>query len=175
MSKHFQNQAGFTLIEMLIVIIILGILAVIIIPQITVSTEEARVNTLKTNLSGLRSSIEVYYAQHGSKYPGDGVPDTKPTGITTTAHSFVAQLTRYTDKDGNISNSKDGTYKYGPYVKGGGDLPANPYDPDEDNDVTVDDTTTDITTRTHDGTTAWKFYAKTGVLIANDNSEHAAY
>ena len=41
-----NKQAGFTLIEMLIVVLLLGILAMLIIPQISVSTEDAMENTL---------------------------------------------------------------------------------------------------------------------------------
>jgi len=153
---------------MLIVIIILGILAMIIIPQISVTTDDANLNALRTNLNTMRGAIEIYYAQHANTYPGDGVPGTKPADVTTEAHAFVAQLTRYTDGSGNISNSKSDVYKYGPYVKGG-ELPDNPFV--TTNDVTVDTATTDITTKDSTGAgTAWKFYAKTGVLMAADGA-----
>ncbi len=66
MRLNSKSQSGFTLIEMLIVIVVLGILAMIIVPQITVSTEDAKTSTLQTNLTGIRSSIETYYAQHNS-------------------------------------------------------------------------------------------------------------
>ena len=58
-----DRKSGFTLIEMLIVIIILGILAMIIIPQLGVTTDDAKTNTLQANLSSIRSAVEVYYAQ----------------------------------------------------------------------------------------------------------------
>ena len=64
-----NNSPGFTLIEMLIIVIILGILAMIIIPQINVSSGEARLNTLKTNLNTVRNAIELYYHQHNNVYP----------------------------------------------------------------------------------------------------------
>ncbi len=175
MSKSYQDQAGFTLIEMLIVVIILGILAAIIIPQLSVSTEDAKINTLKTNLGGLRSSIEIYYAQHGN-YPGAIKNDgTGPSGSADEAQTaFFEQLTRYTNSSGGVSISKDGTYKYGPYIKGGG-LPKNPFN--ERSEVVCNIATGDITTRAWDGTgtAGWHFYTKTGVLVANDSSEHAAY
>ena len=181
MSKRFQDRPGFTLIEMLIVVIVLGILAMIIIPQITVSTEDAKVNTLKTNLSAMRNAIELYYHQHNEIYPGmkktTGSGDDVPTaGAAATA--FVDQLTKYTEESGKAAgDSTTLTNPLGPYIKGG-KLPENPFD--GDNDVKCDITTTDITTRTPDSTTSWLFYCKTGVFIANDGGStggtaHSAY
>jgi prepilin-type N-terminal cleavage/methylation domain-containing protein len=166
----FQDRAGFTLIEILVVVILLGILATIIVPQVSVSSEDAKLNSLKTNLSNMRSAVELYYYQHENSYPGDAVPTTKPDGVTTTADAFVAQLTRYTDKDGNISNSSGTSeFPYGPYIKA---LPTNTYN--QKADVTIDNSTTDITTKASGGVdTAWKFYTKTGVLMAADG-EHDA-
>ncbi|MBW1697201.1 MAG: type II secretion system protein [Deltaproteobacteria bacterium] len=165
-SNH--NQKGFTLIEILIVVVLLGILATIIIPQISISTDDAKLNTLHNNLTQIRAAIELYYYQHNNNYPGKAVPGTKPDDVTDVAEAFVAQLTRYTDVDGNISNSKDATYKYGPYIKGGS-LPENPYN--NLSDVTVDTTETDITKKDSTGAgTGYKFYAITGVFMAADGS-----
>ena len=163
-----KNQSGFTLIEILIVVILLGILATIIIPQISISTDDTKLNTLRTSLSQLRNSIEIYYHTHGNTYPGCGLPTTKPADIDTDAKAFIAQLTRYTDASGNISNSKDATFKYGPYVKGDA-LPENPYN--NKSDVTIDNAETDITVKASGGVnTGYKFYSKTGVLMAADGS-----
>ncbi|NQT68015.1 MAG: type II secretion system protein [Desulfobacteraceae bacterium] len=177
MITNFKNQSGFTLIEMLIVIVVLGILAMIIIPQITVSTEDAKVSTLQTNLSGMRSAVETYYAQHDSTYPGRKKTAILDVGVDTIAGdavaAFTTQLTQYTTAAGTVATSKDATFKYGPYIKGSA-LPKNPFT--ATNDVTLDITTTNITTRVADtGTKAWKFYAETGVLIANDTAAHALY
>ena len=49
LHMKLNKQAGFTLIEMLIVVLLLGILAMLIIPQISVSTDDARLNTLHSN------------------------------------------------------------------------------------------------------------------------------
>lgn len=174
LKAKINNQSGFTLIEMLIVIVVLGILAMIIIPQITVSTEDAKLSTLQTNLGGIRSAIETYYAQHDNKYPGeiksDGSADS--ANNTEAEAAFTAQLTKYSAKNGATSNSRDNTYKFGPYIKGAG-FPANPFD--EDNDVKCDISVTDITTRVATGDSAWKFYPQTGVFIANDTSENSTY
>ena len=99
--------------------------------------------------------------------PGLAVPATKPADVLTVADAFVAQMTRYTDASGNIANVKDATFKYGPYIKGTS-LPLNPFN--NLNTVLIDTATDNITTRAADGSTGWKFYAKTGVLIANDGA-----
>ncbi len=176
MITKFKNQTGFTLIEMLIVIVVLGILAMIIIPQITVSTEDAKISTLQTNLSGMRSSIETYYAQHDSMYPGakketDGTNTTSDVEATA---AFFAQLTLYSRASGVTANVKDATFKFGPYVKGGA-LPKNPFTGTDDATVNFDES--NITVRAADVGTdkGWKFYAITGVFIANDTAPHALY
>jgi general secretion pathway protein G len=167
-TKRICKQSGFTLIEMLIVVIVLGILAAIVIPQIAVSTEDAKLNTLRTNLNTTRSAVELYYFQHNSIYPAGVLPGTKPVDVTTLPETFVAQLARYTDVDGNISNTKDATYKYGPYVKNG-IVATNPYN--DMKDVVIDTTETDITVRNSAATdNGWKFYFNTGVLIAADGT-----
>ena len=167
-KPNLKDQSGFTLIEILIVVILLGILATIIIPQVSVSTDDAKLNTLVTNLSQLRNSIEVFYYQHGNTYPGDFANITKPLDVIDDATAFIAQLTRYTDEDGNIGNSKDTTYKYGPYVKGGA-LPTNPFN--SKSDVTMDSATVDITVKASGGVnTGYKFYSSTGVLMAADGT-----
>ena len=174
--RTVKNRDGFTLIEMLIVIIILGILAMVIIPQITVSTEDAKVSTLKTNLTGMRSAIEIYYAQHNMTYPGvkknDGTADAASVSECQTA--FVEQLTQYSDATGKVSPQKTVgavTYPFGPYIKGG-TLPSNPFkDNATDAVAVVCDLTIDniITPRSPSGTAGWKFLAKLGVIFANDN------
>ena len=168
--RRIRNYSGFTLIEMLIVVIVLGILAAIIIPQIAVSTDDAKLNTLQTNLGGVRNAVELYYFEHNSTYPG-AVPTTKPVDVVTTADAFVAQLARYTDAAGNISNSKTVVYKYGPYIKNG-KLPRNPYN--DKSDVVIDSTEADITVRDSSATdNGWMFYYLTGVYIAADGTAGA--
>jgi len=59
-----RHRRGFTLVEILIVVVILGILASIVIPQFSNATETARQNTLKDELRYLRTQFVVYGAQH---------------------------------------------------------------------------------------------------------------
>lgn len=176
------NRDGFTLIEMLIVIIILGILAMIIIPQITVSTEDAKVSTLKTNLAGMRSAIEVYYAQHNMTYPGVN----KTTGNTVAVPalsaagdvvaSFTAQMTQFSDATGNTSPTSSTSFPLGPYIKGGA-LPMNPFNSLDTlaSDFTVVDITASTgVSRAADGTTGYKYLPKLGAIFANDEVSAAA-
>ena len=169
-----KNQSGFTLIEMLIVVIILGILAMIIIPQISVSTEDAKLKALQTNLNTMRNAVELYYHQHNQTYPG-AVTTADPPVVTTAATAvaaFTDQLTRYTKASGATSVSKTGEFIYGPYIKMAS-LPKNPFT--ENNDLACDITETSVIVRTASGTEAWKFYVKTGVFIANDSADHDDY
>ncbi len=55
-----RNKAGFTLVELLLVVVILGIMAVIAIPRITTSATTARTNACATNIDTLNTQIEMY-------------------------------------------------------------------------------------------------------------------
>src|SRR5213080_4824612 len=77
------RKTGFTLVEILIVVIILGILAAIVIPQFTNASQDAREIALLSQLQTLRSQIELYKLQHFDKLPdlvtnGNGVASVNP-------------------------------------------------------------------------------------------------
>lgn len=173
--QSLKNQAGFTLIEMLVVVIILGILAMIIVPQISVSTDDARLNSLQTNLNSLRSAIEVYAAQHANRYPGTYSEADGTTAVADNAAAkaaLLAQLTQFTDVNGMVNGTKTVVFKYGPYLKTG-TLPLNPFN--ENGDVVVDFAQADITAaRAPAGAgEGWQYFAPIGVFFANDNAAHA--
>jgi type II secretion system protein G len=63
------SKRGFTLVEILIVVIILGILAAIVIPQFTNASQDARKSSLVSQLQTLRSQIELFKLQHGDALP----------------------------------------------------------------------------------------------------------
>jgi type II secretion system protein G len=63
-----RRRSGFTLIEILIVVVILGILAAVIIPQFTNAADDASISSARTQLQTMRSQVELYRAQHGA-YP----------------------------------------------------------------------------------------------------------
>jgi len=178
MLRRVNNRDGFTLIEMLIVIIILGILAMVIIPQISVSTDDAKVSTLKTNLGGIRSAIEMYYAQHNQTYPGVNAAG-GTYGDAGSVLAFTNQLILFTNAAGTVSPTYHATnFPFGPYIKGGS-LPQNPF---KDNVVTIDTVSpTSITDRTPFTTVSgWTYRPAIGILFANDGGSsggtaHATY
>ena len=165
--KRFQDRAGFTLIEVLIVVILLGILSSLFLPQFSASTEDTNLNTLKTNLTYLRKAIDLYHYQHNNTYPGrkkwDGQNDA--ASPIQAATSFIMQLTQYTDVTGDVDIKMDADHKFGPYLKSD-DMPLNPFN--NNKNTICDITATDITEKSSDGSSGWKFYTKTGVLMAND-------
>jgi len=63
-----SSPAGFTLIEIMVVVIILGILAATILPQFIGTTHDAKVGTAKANIAELESALERFYV-HIDRYP----------------------------------------------------------------------------------------------------------
>ncbi|MGE5611744.1 MAG: type II secretion system protein, partial [Bacillota bacterium] len=64
---------GFTLVEILIVVIILGILAAIVLPAFSNQTTEAENATFCSNLRQYAGAIRLYHEKYGT-YPPDGMP-----------------------------------------------------------------------------------------------------
>jgi len=110
MRRSITVRKGFTLVEILIVVIILGILAAIVIPQFTNASSDARQSSMTSQLQTLRSSIELYKLQHGDLYP------TGATGAATEAWDWT-KLTGKTNSDGSAGGN------LGPYLQ---QIPVNP-------------------------------------------------
>jgi len=64
-----RRYRAFTLVEILIVVVILGILAAIVVPNFTNATEEASKNATLDQLVKIRHAIAVYHLRHGNVYP----------------------------------------------------------------------------------------------------------
>lgn len=62
-------RKAFTLVEILIVVVILGILAAIVVPQFTNATQDAQAGNLKAQLSSLNRQIELYRARNNGTLP----------------------------------------------------------------------------------------------------------
>jgi prepilin-type N-terminal cleavage/methylation domain-containing protein len=67
-------QKGFTLVELLVVIVILGILAAVVVFAVGGSTDKAKTNSCKAEKNTVESAVEAYRASTGA-LPPNGVSD----------------------------------------------------------------------------------------------------
>src|SRR5688572_15997918 len=68
-TPRCRCHGGFTLVEILIVIIILGILATIVVPQFIGASQDARRSSLGSQIQTLRAQIDLYRLQHTDEDP----------------------------------------------------------------------------------------------------------
>ena len=68
-----RNRSAFTLVEILIVVIILGILAAIVIPQFTNASEDAKASSVSSIVQTVQGQLELFKVQHLEAYPGDKI------------------------------------------------------------------------------------------------------
>lgn len=139
-----KAKRGFTLVEILIVVVILGILAAIVIPQFTGASTQAKLSALVSDLQTMRSQIELYKLEHNEQLPG------ADAGTT-----FEEALTGETEVDGSVWASGP---SYGPYLQ---KLPTNPF---------VDLATFNVSAGampSGDNTFGWTFDSITGEVYPN--------
>ena len=181
MTTHYKTrarQAGFTLVELLIVAIILAILAAIVVPQFASSTADAQDSALRSNLAGIRSAIDLYTQQHGGAFPGSVASSggacaggSAGGGAADSDQALEEQLRFYSNAAGQTCSiadtDGDGTpeYPFGPYLKSA--IPANP--------VTQDATITVVTTGNLAMVGAgagggWRYDTTSGKFIADDTN-----
>ncbi len=149
-----KRRRGFTLIEVLIVVVIMAVLAATIIPQFSSSTRDAKDSSLKFNMHAMRSQIELYKLHHLGKYPDE---------IGDATNGFLPQLTNATDVNGNTGDPGP-SYPYGPYIDN--DLPPNPFD--GKNNVTEVDLGGDKPAAVADANGGWQYDPKTGAIWPNN-------
>ena len=63
-----ERHLGFTLVEVMVVVVILGILAVLIVPRVIGRTEEARAAAAKHDIATIMQSLKLYHLDNG-RYP----------------------------------------------------------------------------------------------------------
>lgn len=67
-GKLLRSEKGFTLIELIVVVIIIGVLAALVVPRFAGKTDEAKINGAMSDLKQMKTVIDMYYAENG-EYP----------------------------------------------------------------------------------------------------------
>lgn len=144
-----QVRKGFTLVEILIVVVILGILAAIVVPQFTNATQDAQAGNIKAQLDTLNNQIELYRARTNGypEFTGDtpwqgmidggyikAAPKNPYNGLSNVADSGAAtgwiwvNNTLYATNYNNDpeDNTDDADRKFGMITPGSTKLPTAP-------------------------------------------------
>ena len=142
-----SQRRGFTLIELMIVIIVIAILALIVIPKLAGASKKAKESTLVANLGMIRNALEQFNADCGT-YP----TNLNDLGVATTTATTIG-----------ASTVPANSYK-GPYLRPQGGLGANaavPLNPFVASRATADMEVTG-TTYARDDTKHWFYDSASG-------------
>jgi len=93
-SRALRTSRGFTLIEIMVVVVIIGLLAAVIVPNVVNKVDEARVTRAKADIASIESALTIFRLDN-SKYP-------------TTEQGLAALTTQPTDP--SIRNWRPGGY-----------------------------------------------------------------
>lgn len=125
MAKRTAASGGFSVIEGVIVLVILGTIAAVAIPRMTRAGQSAAENTLAGDMAVWRNALELYQRDHNGVYPKNSA-------------TLADQLMLYTDAAGEVSPNKDGSHIFGPYLRSVPPLPVS--DPDDGASVPIGST-----------------------------------
>ncbi len=115
-----RRTRGFTLVEILIVVVLLGVLAAIVIPSFANSATAAKAGSMATNLNMLRRFVLVYTSHHLEVAPGY----TDGPGSALDADAFADQALLASNLQGETAARGTAGYGYGPYLSR---IPTNPF------------------------------------------------
>lgn len=114
-----KRPQGFTIVELLIVIVVIGILATLVIVTFTGVQKKARDSQRQTDINAIESHVQTYYAEQDGKYPTlanlqDGA------WVTANLKGLDAEALK-DPKGGSIQAATDAThYGYAPVDSTGG-------------------------------------------------------
>jgi len=117
-TKIMRRFSG--LPEALVALAIVAAVGWMVQPTYTFARNLRHETAMWDELRYMRSQIMIYRAEHDGLYPG--FPDGDPTA-TPSAAIMIAQLSKYTDKYGNVSDQRTETHTFGPYIT---QMPVNP-------------------------------------------------
>ncbi len=96
MNKQRRNEKGFTMIELIIVVAIMGILAAILVPSFASMSRKSRLTSDIRTLQTIQKQIDLYYAERGT-YP-------TPAGTMTDGGEIGAQVGSLLVQEGYIDS-----------------------------------------------------------------------
>lgn len=107
-TKRMNNKKGFTLIELVVVIAILGILAVIAIPRLGGFQDSAKVSTIEANHKVLINAVNQYYTENNNAWPGDN--SAFQTAVNTLINDTVTEMQTATGATHTWATASGGGY-----------------------------------------------------------------
>lgn len=118
-KQNEHNRQAFTLVEILIVVVILGILAAVVMPLASGSVVSSQESSLGIDLQLLKRFVLIYKVHHLEMAPG--YPE--GPGSAPTEQAFVNQATLSSNDNGQTAAIGTAGYKRGPYMQM---IPRNP-------------------------------------------------
>ena len=154
MHLVYPFRRAFSLIELVIVVVIIGIIAAIAIPRFSSATQNSQVSSVMGSLKVMTNAAEVYAAEHNGLTPACAADGS----IDSSTANFSARLTGNTAADGTVG------MPFGPYLRA---FPTNPYN--QRNTIRLDGAAAGANT---DG---WRYDSVTHKFQADDSAASAAH
>ncbi len=140
-KSNAAHRAGFTLVEVLVVVLVLSIIALMVVPEFSSASTRTKDATLRANLRTMRAQISLFKTEHNDVYPKFA--------------TFVNEMTLASKADRTTAAIGTSGYPYGAYMRS---VPENPF-----NNLTT-------LKATLDGLTGWTYNETTGAFNANDGA-----